>query len=104
MQETLKLTKSSVCNPGVCLLRHNFMDVHNIGVLALKKCMNRIETYTFSPFYRIFALNVLFFKSVSHNGRNVYFVNNLYFAFLSGYALRAAYYYSVYKFIAHFAS
>ena len=47
MQETLKLTKSSVCNPGVCLLRHNFMDVHNIGILALKKCMNHIETYTF---------------------------------------------------------
>lgn len=35
---------------GVCLLQHNFMDVHNISVLALKKCMNRIETYTFRYF------------------------------------------------------
>ena len=39
-----------ICNRGVCLLRHNFMDVHNISVLALKKCMNRIETYTFRCF------------------------------------------------------
>ncbi len=66
--------------------------------------MDRIETYTFSLFYCVFALNGLFSKSVPQDGRNVYFVNNLYFAFLSRYALRAADNNSINQFVAHFTS
>ena len=36
----LSIYNSCINESHVCVLRHNFMDVHNIGILALKKCMN----------------------------------------------------------------